>query len=195
MDLHLHMDPELTKFVAGSGSGINHFGSQHFILIFKKWFSTRKILHDTGGFPTVRPYMYIPQDCLRTYQWWWAPAWGRQDWCSPGWRCPVGVAPTASPPGGPGGGGAWSRPAGGRKKGVGGDGEGQGAGWPGCHCCRFASGPAPRCTPCWRLPSEAAPEQGGKLHRIQSFEFQCCGVGAGGAEIIWDLKPEPKLSF
>ena len=59
MDLHLHMDPELTKFVAGSGSGINHFGSQHFILIFKKWFSTRKILHDTGGFPTVRPYMYV----------------------------------------------------------------------------------------------------------------------------------------
>ena len=22
---------------------------------------------------------------------------------------------------------------------------------------------------------------------------QCCGAGAGGAEIIWDLEPEPKL--
>ena len=25
--------------------------------------------------------------------------------------------------------------------------------------------------------------------------FQCCGAGAGGAEIIWDLEPEPKLNF
>ena len=24
---------------------------------------------------------------------------------------------------------------------------------------------------------------------------QCCGTGAGGAEIIWDLDPEPKLNF
>ena len=26
---------------------------------------------------------------------------------------------------------------------------------------------------------------------------QCCGAGAGGAEIIWDLEPElePKLNF
>ena len=26
-------------------------------------------------------------------------------------------------------------------------------------------------------------------------EIQCCGAGAGGAEIIWDLEPEPKLNF
>ena len=23
----------------------------------------------------------------------------------------------------------------------------------------------------------------------------CCGAGAGGAKIIWDLEPEPKLNF
>ena len=27
------------------------------------------------------------------------------------------------------------------------------------------------------------------------FKDQCCGAGAGGAEIIWDLEPEPKFSF
>ena len=25
--------------------------------------------------------------------------------------------------------------------------------------------------------------------------YQCCGAGAGGPEIIWDLEPEPKLNF
>ena len=25
--------------------------------------------------------------------------------------------------------------------------------------------------------------------------LQCCGAGAGGAEIIWGLEPEPKLNF
>ena len=25
--------------------------------------------------------------------------------------------------------------------------------------------------------------------------MQCCGAGAGGAEIIWDLEPELKLNF
>ena len=25
--------------------------------------------------------------------------------------------------------------------------------------------------------------------------MQCCGAGAGGAEIIWDLEPEPKLDI
>ena len=28
-----------------------------------------------------------------------------------------------------------------------------------------------------------------------STQIQCCGAGAGGAEICWDLEPEPKLSF
>ena len=25
---------------------------------------------------------------------------------------------------------------------------------------------------------------------LNIFKFQCCGAGAGGAEIIWDLEPE-----
>ena len=31
--------------------------------------------------------------------------------------------------------------------------------------------------------------------RYTGMSTQCCGAGAGGAEIIWDLEPEPKLNF
>ena len=33
--------------------------------------------------------------------------------------------------------------------------------------------------------------------KIKVLKKQCCGAraGAGGAEIIWDLEPEPKLNF
>ena len=27
------------------------------------------------------------------------------------------------------------------------------------------------------------------------FKKQCCGAGAGGAKIIWDLEPEPKINL
>ena len=36
------------------------------------------------------------------------------------------------------------------------------------------------------------------LFSEQSYKhinMQCCGAGAGGAEIIWDLEPEPELNF
>ena len=33
------------------------------------------------------------------------------------------------------------------------------------------------------------------MSRKKDDYIQCCGAGAGGAEIIWDLEPEPKLNF
>ena len=34
-----------------------------------------------------------------------------------------------------------------------------------------------------------------KIRDFYVVKYQCCGAGAGGAEIIWNLKPEPKLNF
>ena len=30
---------------------------------------------------------------------------------------------------------------------------------------------------------------------LNTYIKQCCGAGAGGEEIIWDLKPEPEPKF
>ena len=46
-----------------------------------------------------------------------------------------------------------------------------------------------------RLRQNSLESDGSRFPKLHHTTIQCCGAGAGGAEIIWDLEPEPKLSF
>ena len=78
------------------------------------------------------------------------------------------------------------------------------------HCfgrLRMAKVPEPTPAPTYsgrlRLQAKKGDSRRLRLHTLKIFFLsfkklivnQCCGAGAGGAEITWDLEPEPKFNI